>query len=122
MRREHHGGVTRMNTGKFNVFEDAAHNDRALGRISEAAHVGNAIDVHFGCIFEELIDQHRPFGRSFHREAHVMLQLGVRIDDLHCPPAQHETGPHQDGIAELLRDGQRLGFIGSNSVRRLRNV
>ena len=90
--------------------------------IVEVADVGDAIHVHLGGVFEEFVHEHRAFGRGFDGEAHVVLQLGVGIDNLHRAPAEHEAGAHQDRIAERLGDRERFGFVGGEAVRRLRDV
>ena len=37
-------------------------------------------------------------GRSLDRKSHVMLEFGIRINDLHGAATKDEAGPHEDGI------------------------
>src|SRR5258708_28685048 len=99
-----------MHAGDLDMPENAADDDRALVWVGEASRVGNAIHIDLGGAFEKFIDQHRPLRRSLDCESHVMLQLAIRINDLHGTPAQNEAGPHQYRITQLARHGERLGF------------
>src|SRR5262245_609285 len=51
-----------------------------------------------------------------------MLQLAVRINDLHCAPPQHEGWAHQDRIAELFGDDECFSLVCGDAVRWLWNV
>jgi hypothetical protein len=64
VRWQHHGGVARVHPGKLDVLEHAADHDRCPGWGRRIADVGDAIDVHFGGVFEELVDQDRAFGEA----------------------------------------------------------
>ena len=79
-----------MDACKFNVFQHPADDDMALAGILELPNVGDAIHIHFRGVFQEFVHQHRSFRRCFHGEAHIMLQLTIRIDDLHRAPAEDE--------------------------------
>src|SRR5258705_6847713 len=46
------------------LFRFTADDNGALLRIGEVAHVCYAVHVHFGGIFEKLVHQHGPLGRS----------------------------------------------------------
>ena len=116
VRRQHHGGVAGMHAGKFHVLEHTADHDRTI------LSVGNAVHIHLGGVFQKFVHQHRPLRRCLHRVLHVMAQLVIRIHNLHRAPAEHEGWPHEHGIAQLLRLGHRLLFVGSQAVRRLRDV
>ena len=100
--RQDHRRVAGMDAGELDVLEDAADDDGALVRVVEVADVRDAIHVHLGGVLQELVHQHRALGRGLDGEAHVMLQLGVGIDDLHGAPAEHEARAHEDRVAEVF--------------------
>ena len=103
------------------LMVDLGDDDGPFARVGKSADVGNAIHVHFGGIFEKLIDEHGTFRRSLDREAHVMVKFGIGIDNLHRAPPEDEARAHENGIAELLGHSQGLGFVRSDAVRRLGN-
>ena len=85
------------------------------------AGVGNAVHVHLGGVFEELVHEHGPLGRRLDGEAHVVLQFRVRVNDLHRPSAEHEAGAHEYGVTQLLGGRQGLDFVGRDAIGRLRD-
>ena len=113
VRRQHHRGVAGMHAGKFDVLQHAADDDGALARIREMAHVRDAIHVHFGGVFQKFVHQHRPLRRSFDGEAHVMLQLGVGINDLHRAAAEHEAraAPARDSRASCAASSASASLV-----------
>ena len=50
-----------------------------------------------------------------------MLKLGVGINNLHRPPAEHERRTDEHRIIQFFGDLERLAFVGGNTVGRLRN-
>ena len=100
----------------------AAHDDGSLRRVREMADIGDAIHIHLGGVFEKFVHEHRAFRRSFDGKAHVMRQFRIGINDLHRAAAEHERRPDEDGITQLVRRGERFGFVGGEAVGRLRNV
>ena len=122
MRGQDHRGVARVDAGELDVFEQRADDDRAFVRVLELPHVGDAIDIDFGGVFQKFVHQHGPLRRSLDGEPHVMSQFAVRINNLHRPAAEHEGRADQDRVAELARGGVRLGFIDRQAVGRLRDI
>jgi hypothetical protein len=86
-----------VDSGLLNVFHDRAD----YGHLT----VGNAIDVHFDCIFEEAIDQHRPVRRHFNRARHVTAQILLIVNELHGATTEDERRANQNGITNLVGDG-----------------
>ena len=122
MGRQDHRRVAGVDAGEFDVLEDAADDDGALVRVIEVADVRDAIHVHLGGVLQVLVHQHGAFGGGLDGEAHVALQLGVGIDDLHGASAEHEARAHEDRVAESLGHGERFGFAGGDAVGRLGNL
>ena len=89
--------------------------------IFELANVRDAIHVHLGRVFQKFVHEHRPFRGSLHRKTHVMLKLGIGINDLHRASAEDEGRADEDRIVQFLRHRERLGFVGGQAVGRLRN-
>ncbi len=87
----------------------------------ELADVGDAIHVHLGGVLQKFVHEHRAFGRGFDGKTHVMLQLGVGINNLHRAPAEHEGRADQDRIAQFLGRGERFLDVRGQAVGRLGN-
>ena len=100
MRREDHRGIAGMHAGELHVLEHAADDDGGVGGIVVQADVGDAVDVHLDGILEEFVHQHRPLGRGLDGGAHVVAQLVVGVNDLHCPAAEHERRTHEHRVAQ----------------------
>ena len=98
--RQRAGGIAGMHPGGFDMLHHAA-DQRAVA-------VTKAIDVDLDGVFEEAVEQHRGVVGNLDRLAHVALEVGLLVDDLHRPPAQHVGGAHHQGIADLLGQQHRL--------------
>ena len=92
-----------MDAGLLDVLHDPA-DDHVLA-------VGDHVDVHLGGVLEEAVDQHRPLVGGLHRLGQVAAQVGVVVDHLHGPAAQHVGGAHHDRVADAL--GHREGLLGA---------
>ena len=77
--------------------------------------VGNAIDVHFGGVVEEAVDEHRALGRGDDGLAHVAGELGVAIDDHHAAAAEHEGRADEHRIADAVGDDDGFRFVGGGA-------
>jgi hypothetical protein len=75
-----------------------------------------------GSVLEKFVNKNRALRRGLHGKTHVMIQLGIGVNDLHGASAQNEGRANQHGIAEPLRGGQSLRFVGGQAIGRLRNV
>jgi len=71
--------------------------------------VADRVHVDLGGVGEEAVHQHRMFGRSIHRDAHVFAQRADLVDDHHRTPAEHVRRPHEHRIADPL--GDPFGFV-----------
>ncbi len=78
----------------LNVFHDCADHRRLA--------VGDAIDIHLDRVFQEAIDKNGPFGADFDCTRHVPPQILFFVNEFHRAPTEHETGPHQYWVANLL--------------------
>jgi hypothetical protein len=84
--------------------------------------VGKRVDVHFHCVAQVAIDQHRAGTRNRHRGRNIMVELLGPVDDLHPAPAEHVGGTKEHRIADPLRHQQRLVAAASDPVRRLLEI
>ena len=97
-----------MDAGLLDVLHHAA-DDRPRA-------VADGVDVDLAGVLEELVDQDRVLGAGLDRLGHVPRQARLVVDDLHGAAAQHEAGPDDDGVADLLGDPPRLGEIRGRGV------
>ena len=113
-----------MHAGLFDVFHDGG--DKRL-----AGYVPHRVDVDLDGVLEELVDQHRPFGRktSFPPEragrrhrAHRPLEILSFVSDFHRPSPQHVAGPDQDRVTHGVGDGQCPAQPGGGPTRGLRHA
>ena len=101
-RRGHGARITRVDTGLFDVLHDAA-DDHPLA-------IGHRVDIDFGGLFEEVVEQNRPVGIDGGRALEVLGELIGTVDDLHGATAENIGRPHQERISELCTGG--LGLVG----------
>jgi hypothetical protein len=59
---------------------------------------------------------------DLHGLVHVVRQRGIVVDDLHRAPTEHVRRPHDDRVADLVRDREGLVDVVRNAVRRLPDV
>ena len=93
VRRQNARGVAGVNPRFLDVLHHAA-DDRPRA-------IAEAIDVDFGRVFEELIDQHRLARRHIDRVFHVAFECFIGIHDLHRATAENEAGSHDHRVADL---------------------
>ena len=72
--------------------------------------VGDAVHVDLDRVVQVAVDQHRVVAGDAHRFAHVAMQAGAVVHDLHGAAAQHVARADHHRIADAL--GDRLGFLG----------
>ena len=93
--------------------------------------VADRVDIDFGGVFEEPIDEHRTLGRqpTLLAEAAEPSEFGHRpgemvavVDDLHRPPTEHIARANEHREADLVDDLQRLLEIGRRAAGRLRDA
>ena len=104
-----------MHAGFFDVFHDAG--DEYVFAVAQS------VDIDFGGIFEETIDQDWAFLRRVsHRFAHVVFDHVSAVGDDHGASAEDVAGADQDRVAEFLRDGQGAFDSRGGTAGRLRDV
>ena len=103
---QHAGGVAGVDAGLLDVLHDAADQHLAGG-------VADGVDVDLGGLLEEAVDQHRALGGQPAlaperpepgQLGHRLLEVGVVVDDLHGPTAEHVAGPHEHRVPDPCRD------------------
>ncbi len=100
-RRDHTGGVTRMDSGILDVLHDCGH--EGVGP------VGQGIGLAFHGVFEEAIDENGALRGHIYRGRYVARQHLFVVDDLHPTSAQHVTGPGDHRVTDLF--GYSLGLL-----------
>ncbi len=117
-----------MHSGLLDVLHHPA-DDEITGVVADR------VDVDLGGIFQEAVHQHRALSGQaalFAQAAHptelgsqylpkCQSQMVAVVDDLHRPPTEHITRPHEHGKADPVDDGERLFEVGSRAPRRLGN-
>ena len=91
-----------MDAGFLDVLHHAGDIDRFV--------VGDAIDIHLDRVVQVAVDQHRIVAGHAHRLAHVAMQAGAVVDDLHRTAAQHVARADHHRIADAFRNC--FGFVG----------
>src|SRR3546814_10971093 len=77
----------------FDVFHDAADKDGFA--------IGQAIDVDFGGVVQEAVEQHGPVIADLDRLAHVAYEVLLFVNAFHCAPAQHIAWTPHQRVADL---------------------
>ena len=93
-----------MDASLLDVFHDGTDDDRLA--------VADAVHVHLGRVFEEMIHEDRVrrlAGRAVNRVAHVFAQVGFVVDEHHAASAEHKARAHEHGIRHAVRHGH--GFV-----------
>ena len=113
-----------MDAGFFDVLHHTA--DEHLTGL-----VANRINVDFGRILQEAIDEHRTAGRqpalaTERAEAlhlrHCLREFGVVVHDAHRSTTKHVTGSHEHRITGLRRHRTRTCEVGGCRSGWLRNA
>ena len=99
-RRRNRRGVARVAARRLDVLENRAY-DRRLP-------VRHAVDVELDGVGEELVDEDRPSFGYLHRFLDVFPEALLMVDDCHAASSEDERRTHEDGIADLLRDLERI--------------
>jgi len=84
--------------------------------------VANRVDVHFYCVIEEFIQQHRRIVRDADCGHKVATQVDFVVDNLHCAAAQHIGGTHHQRIGDLFGFLNRLLQRRDGGVSRLQQL
>ena len=93
-----------MDTGFLNVLHNRADHSYLAVR--------DAIDINLNRIFQKTINEHGAIWCHFNRASHVAPEIALIINELHRATAQHETGPHQHWVTNLLCN--RDCFLGAH--------
>ena len=70
--------------------------------------VADAVHVHLDRVVQVAVDQHRVVAGHPHRLAHVAVQPGAVVDDLHRAAAQHVAGADHHRDSRCVRRWPRL--------------
>ena len=100
-RRQGTGAVTGMDTGKLNMFHNAADHDLLT--------VAQRVHINLGGVVQEFIDQNRSLRGHGHGLAHIASQARLVIHQFHGPAAQDIGGTDQHRIGDGLGNGH--GFL-----------
>ena len=103
-----------MDPGLFDVLHHTGDQDVAL-------RVGERVDVDFGGVFEEAVDQHGALLGEVDRLLHVAAYRVLVVGDYHRPAAEHVAGAHQHRVADAARDGAGLLDVRRGAVGRRRD-
>ena len=104
-----------MHAGFFDVLHDAGDQDAAV-------HIGQRVDVDFGRVFQETVDQHGPVLRKADGFLHVAADGVFVVGDDHRAAAQHIAGAHQHRESDGPGDGARFLHAGRRAVCGRRNL
>jgi len=83
--------------------------------------VGDGVGFRLDGVFEELVDEDRPFRRDLDGAGHVVPEHLFIVDNLHRATAQDVGGSDHQRIADLLRDLQGLFRTARHAGLRLGN-
>src|SRR5262249_40207858 len=75
IRGQHAGTVSRMDSGFFDVFHDAANHDLLV--------ITQRIDVDFISVFQEFIDEDGPLWRDLYGRLHIVVERRLVVHDHH---------------------------------------
>jgi hypothetical protein len=103
-----------VHPGFFDMFHDAGDQNRAVL-------IRQRVDVDFGGVFQESIDQNRSRLRKHDRFLHIAADRIFVVGDHHRAPAQHVAGAHQHRESDGPRDCTGLFYVGRRSILRRRN-
>ena len=101
-RRDDAGGVTGVDTGKFDVFHH--------GRDVNVFTVGEGVGFAFESVVEEAVDEERTIRGHAHSLRHVFAEHVFVIDDFHAAAAKHEARADHHRVATDLLDASE-GFV-----------
>ena len=85
-----------MDAGLFDVLHEAADD--------VVCAVADAVDVHFGRVAEEAVDEHRMFVGNFDGVLDVVIELIFVGNDFHRASAEDEARADEHGISDLCGD------------------
>ena len=101
-RRDDAGGVTGVDTGKFNVFHH--------GRDVNVFAVGEGVGFAFESVVEEAVDEERTVRGHADSLRHVFAEHVFVVDDFHAAAAKHEARADHHRVATDLLDASE-GFV-----------
>ena len=101
-RRDNAGGVTGVDTGKFDVFHH--------GRDVNVFTVGEGVGFAFQSVVEEAVDEERTVRGHAHGLGHVFAKHVFVVDDFHAAAAKHEARANHHRVATDLLDASE-GFV-----------
>ena len=110
-RRRNRRGVARVAARRLDVLENRADDCRLSIR--------HAVDVELDGVGEELVDEDRTPLRYLHRLLDVFPEALLMVDDCHAASSEDERRTHEDRIADLLRDLERIVNRVRDAARRL---
>lgn len=90
-----------MNTSLLDVLHDGADD----GGVS----VGDAVDIDFGGVLEEAVDEDGTIGSDVDCVTDIVAEFVVLVDDHHTTSAEDEGWADQDGVTDAV--GDEDGFV-----------
>ena len=97
MRWHYHGGISRVDTCKFDVLEHPT--DHSVFA------VGDTVDIKFVSVFEEFIEKHRGAWCDIKNFAHDFLHF------VHIIDYEHTATPKNEGWAKKDREADFSGTL-----------
>src|SRR6266487_5878280 len=83
-----------MNTSFFDVLHDRADHCSLAIR--------NTVHIHFDCVLQETINEHRPVRCHFNCTRHVTAEIFFIVDKLHRATSEHEGWPNEHRVSGLV--------------------
>jgi hypothetical protein len=119
-----------VNARFFDMFHHAAHHSARSIRIVREHRcacsfarlkIGDNIDVDFGCVVQEAIDEDWRIGEIAHVDGrcHVRAKRGFVGANLHAATAEHVTWAHEHGVSDAIRAADRFFKRSRDAARRL---
>src|SRR5271155_768821 len=117
-RRENAGGIAGVDAGFFNMLHDSADDDILT--------IGECVHVHFGCVFEKLVNQDRTLGIGSASDlgglGDVFLDGFQIVGNDHGAPAENVAWPDENREADLRRGSDRFLRLERRASARLGNI
>ena len=92
--------VTGVDPGLLDMFHDP-------GEVELLA-VEDGIDIDLDRVVKESVDEHRVVGSDLGCPRQIVGEHRLVVDDLHAATAEDVARPHEDGVADVIRDRLRL--------------
>ena len=84
--------------------------------------IAKRINVNFGRIFQEFVDQNRRIRRGFNRVRHVIFKIFAGIDNLHRSAAKDKRRANDYGVANTFSNIDSIIKVTGDTVRWLQEL